>query len=93
MEPCMARYLFFIINEMQLIKWSVYFSALYMFRAVFAHHQGLIKTVCAALGIAMLSCCLPLVWMGWNFQPTHTSGRQQESMTTPKAAHTVFISS
>jgi len=24
------------------------------------------------------------------FQPTHTSGRQQESMTIPKAAHTVL---
>jgi len=26
-----------------------------------AHHQELIKTVCEALGIVMLSCCLPLV--------------------------------
>ena len=25
-----------------------------------AHHQGAYKTVCAALGIVMLSCCLPL---------------------------------
>jgi hypothetical protein len=51
------------------------------------------KTVCAALGIVMLSCCLPLVWMCWNcsqFQPTHTSGRQQESMTISKDAHTVI---
>jgi hypothetical protein len=31
-----------------------------------AHHQELIK-LCAALGIVMLSCCLPLVWMGWNY--------------------------
>jgi hypothetical protein len=37
------------------------------------------------------------VWMGWNssaqaeqFQPIHNSGRQQESMTIPKAAHTVL---
>jgi len=58
-----------------------------MFQAVFAHHQELIKTVFAALGIVMLFCCLPLVWMG------STSGRQQESMTIPKAAHTAFISS
>jgi hypothetical protein len=28
--------------------------------------SGAYKTVCAALGIVMLSCCLPLVWMGWN---------------------------
>jgi hypothetical protein len=30
-----------------------------------AHHQELIK-LCAALDIVMLSCSLPLVWMGWN---------------------------
>jgi hypothetical protein len=52
------------------------------------------------LGIVMLSCCLPLVWMVWNcsaeaeqaeqFQHIHTSGRQQESMTIPKAAYTVL---
>jgi hypothetical protein len=27
---------------------------------------------------------------GLLFQPIHTSGRQQESMTIPKAAHTVL---
>jgi hypothetical protein len=53
-----------------------------------AHHQELIKLcvcVCAALGIVTLSSCLPLEWMGWN-----TSGRQQESVTISKAAHTVL---
>jgi len=30
-----------------------------------------------------VSFCLPLVWI-------HTSGRQQESMTIPKAAHTIL---
>jgi hypothetical protein len=34
--------------------------------------SGAYKTVCAALGIVMLSCCLPLVWMGWNSPPTHS---------------------
>jgi len=37
-------------------------------------------------------------WCGWvgtvqfaeQFQPTHTSGRQQESMTIPRAAHKVL---
>jgi hypothetical protein len=28
--------------------------------------SGAYKTVCAALGIVMLSCCLPLVWMCWS---------------------------
>jgi len=41
-------------------------SALYISGGVSAHHQDLIKTVCATLGIVMLSCCLPLVWIGWN---------------------------
>ena len=41
------------------------------------------------MGIVMLSCCLPLVWMGWN-QPILTNGRQQESMTITKAADTVL---
>ena len=44
------------------------------------HHQELIKLYVQPLVIVMLSCCLPLVWMG----------RQQESMTIPKAAHTVL---
>jgi len=64
-------------------------SALHVSGGFSAHHQELIKRVCATLGIVMLSCCLPLVWTGW-FQPIHTSGRQQESMTIPKAAHTVL---
>ena len=33
---------------------------------LFCPSSGAYKTVCAALGIVMLSCCLPLVWMGWN---------------------------
>jgi len=32
----------------------------------FRPSSGAYKTVCATLGIVMLSCCLPLVWMGWN---------------------------
>ena len=38
------QFVFYITNEMQLIRCSLLLSALYMFRAVFsAHHQGLIK--------------------------------------------------
>jgi len=36
------------------------------FRWVFHPSSGAYKTVCAALGIVMLSCCLLLVWLGWN---------------------------
>jgi len=89
MEPCITRYVFYITNEMQLIQCSLLLSALYTFRAVLRPSSGAYKTVCAAWGIVMLSCCLPVVWMGW-FQPIHTTGRQQESMTIPKAAHTVL---
>ena len=44
MELCIARRVFYITNEMQLIQCSLLLSVLYMFRAVFsAHHQELIK--------------------------------------------------
>jgi hypothetical protein len=50
------------------------FSALYRlcgqrstcFWRFFRPSSGAYKTVCAALDIVMLSCCLPLVWLGWN---------------------------
>ena len=35
MEPCIARCVFYITNEMQIIQCSLLSSALYMFRAVF----------------------------------------------------------
>jgi len=35
MEPCIARYVFYINNEMQHTQCSLLSSALYMFRAVF----------------------------------------------------------
>jgi hypothetical protein len=53
-------------NQMQLIECSLLLSVLYMFRRFFHPSSGAYKTVYAALGIFMLSCCLPLVWMGWN---------------------------
>jgi len=43
------------------------------------------KTLCPALNIIMLSCCLPL-----QFQHIDTSGRQQERMTIPEAANIVL---
>jgi len=45
-------------------------SALHVSGGFSAYHQELIKTVCDALGIVMLSCCLPLVWLGKN-RPKH----------------------
>jgi len=35
MEPCIARCVCYITNEMQLIQYTLLLSALYMFRAVF----------------------------------------------------------
>jgi hypothetical protein len=55
-------------------------SALVFFRP----SSGAYKTVCAALGIVTLSCCLPLVWMGW---PIHTSGRQHVDMPLHTMQH------
>jgi hypothetical protein len=51
---------------MQIIQYSLLLSAFFMFRALFHPSSGAYKIICEALGIVMLSCCLPLVWMGWN---------------------------
>ena len=64
MESCIARCVFYTTNEMQLIQCSLLLSALYMFQAVFRPSSGAYKTVCEALGIVTLSCCLPLVYVG-----------------------------
>ena len=58
-----------------------------------AHHQELIKLYVQPRVLS----CFPAVysWCGWVgtlFQTDYTSGRQQESVTIPKAAHS-FISS
>ena len=52
-------------------------SAVHVSGGFSAHHQELIKLYMQP-------------WVLSLFQPIHTSGRQQESMTTPKAAHTVL---
>jgi len=49
-------------------------SAVHVSGRFSAHHQELIK----------------LYVQPWVFHPNHTSGIQQESMTIPKAAHTVL---
>jgi hypothetical protein len=43
-----------------------YYQPSTCFGRFFRPSSGAYKTVCAALGIVMLSCSLPLVWMGWN---------------------------
>ena len=52
-----------------------------------AHHQELIKVYVQH----WLLSCFPTFyrWCGW----VGTNGKQQESMTIPKAEHTVLISS
>jgi hypothetical protein len=35
MEPCIARWVLYITNEMQLVQYSLLLQALYMFGAVF----------------------------------------------------------
>jgi hypothetical protein len=68
-EPLIARYVFYITNETQLIQFSLFLSALYMLGWFFRPSSGVYKTVCTVLGSVMLSCCLPLVWMDWNNHP------------------------
>jgi hypothetical protein len=45
-------------------------SALHVSGGISRPSSGAYKTVCVALGIVMLSCCLPLVWMGWDSHPS-----------------------
>jgi hypothetical protein len=52
-----------------------YYQRSTCFGRVFRPSSGAYKTVCAALGIFMLSCCLPLGWMGWNSNPSTPPSR------------------
>jgi len=47
-------------------------GALHVSGDLSAHHQELIK-LWAASGIVMLSCSLPLVWLGWNWNSSTPS--------------------
>jgi TRAP-type C4-dicarboxylate transport system permease small subunit len=49
-------------------------STLHVFGQFFRPSSGAYKTVRAALGIVTLFCCLPLVWMGWNYSNTSITG-------------------
>jgi hypothetical protein len=64
-------------------------NALHVSGGFFAHRQELIKLYVQPWVLS----CFPAVyrWCGYEqFKPIHTSGRQQESMTIPKTAHTVL---
>jgi len=67
-------------------------SALHVSGSSSAHHQEFIKLYVQPWVLS----CFPGVycWCGWvgtgQFQPNHTSGRQQESMKIHKAARTVL---
>jgi hypothetical protein len=67
-------------------------SALHVSGGISAHYQELIKLYVQPWVLS----CFPAVhcWCGWvgtvQFQHIHTSGRQQESMKTPKAAYIVL---
>ena len=85
-EPCIARLYFIQPTRCNLNNvLYYYYQCSTCFRRVFRPSSGAYKTVCSALGIVILSCCLPL-----EFHPIHTSGRQQERMAIPKAAHIVL---
>jgi hypothetical protein len=60
-------------------------SALHVLGGFSAHHQELIKLYVQPWVLS----CFRAVYR-WLEQPNHTSGRQQESMTIPKAAHTLL---
>jgi hypothetical protein len=52
-------------------------SALHVSGRFFRPSSGAYKTLYAALGIVMLSCCLPLVWLGWKNPSTPAVGSRQ----------------
>jgi len=68
MDLCITRCVFYITNEMQLYNVLYYYQRCTCFGQFSCPSSGAYKTVCAALGIVMLSCCIPLVWLGWNTQ-------------------------
>jgi len=61
-------------------------GALHVSGGFSTHHQELIKLYVQPWVLS----CFPAVyrWCGWG--PIHTSGKHLESMTIPKAAHTVL---
>jgi hypothetical protein len=63
----LSQFVFYITNEMQLYNVLYYYQRSTCFGRFFRPSSEAYKTVCAVFGIVMLSCCLPLVWMGWKW--------------------------
>ena len=63
-------------------------SSIHVSGCVSTHHQELIKLMCS-LGYCN-AFLLSTAGVDGLEQPIHTSGRQQKSMTIPKAARTVL---
>jgi len=60
-----------LYNQATYTIFFIIISVLHDSGGFFRPLSGAYKTVCAALGIVILSYCLPLVWMGCNLVPTH----------------------
>jgi hypothetical protein len=77
----------FILYNKRDATYTIFFiiiSAVHVSGGFSAHHQELIKLYVESWVLS----CFPAVYRC--VQPIHTSSRQQESMTIPKAAHTVL---
>jgi len=79
---------FYITNEMQPYNVLYYYQRSTCFGRFFRPSSGAYKAVCAALDSHTF--LLSIAGVVGLFQPIHTSDRQQESMTIPRAAHTVL---
>ena len=68
-------------------------SALHISGGFSAHHQELKKSMCSRgyfHAFLLSTADIDGLELFQQFQPIHTSGRQQESMKISKAAHTVL---
>ena len=75
-------------------RYTIFFivvNALHVSGGLSAHHQRLYNCMCSLRYChAFLLSTVGVFGLELWFQPKHPSGRQQESMTIPKAAHTVL---
>ena len=83
-------------QDANLYSFLYYYRHSTCFGRVFRPSSGACKTVCAALGIVMLSCCLLLVRMCWNCSasniswtvPTHQQQLKQSNIPLHTERHT-----
>jgi hypothetical protein len=88
MEPCIARCVFYTTK--QDATYTIFFiiiSAIHVSGGFSARHQELIKLYVQPWVLSGFPAVYR--WFGW-VHLIHTSGRPQESMAIPKAAHTVL---